>query len=210
MKKIITIGRGEEADIHIDDELVSRRHATIKFLPLGKMEIRDLSKNGTFVNGIRLAVNKPCPVTRKDVVSFARVRQLDWSEVPDPTKPYRIGAIVALVIIVVLVVFSLLARIDWGGKDKPNRDMIEQYDEPRQSDNKEKEKDKDKEDAKPGEKQADKDGSKAIPNLFPKKDKPKSSDKPKDKADDKKGSKDSKDKKDSEKKEPEQPTHWNM
>ena len=61
MKKIITIGRGEEADIHIDDELVSRRHATIKFLPLGKMEIRDLSKNGTFVNGIGLAVTSLGP-----------------------------------------------------------------------------------------------------------------------------------------------------
>lgn len=169
MKKIITIGRGDDADICVDDELVSRRHATIRILPLGKMEIRDFSKNGTYVNGIRLAVNKPYPVTRKDVVSFARVRQLDWDDVPDPMKPYRIGAIAFIVVIVVIVAFSLLSRIDWGGSD--NRDMIEQYDEPKPIEKKDTE---DKEEAKPKEKDGDK--ANPVPELFPKKQKVKSGD----------------------------------
>lgn len=206
MKKIITIGRGDGADICIDDDLVSRRHATIRFLPFGKMEIRDLSKNGTYVNGIRLAVNKPYPVTRKDVVSFARVSQLDWHEVPDPTRPYKIGALVAAVIIVLLVAFSLISRIDWGGSEK--HDMIEQYDEPQPAEKKES-----KEVAKPDDKEDDKAADKAIPNLFPKaKDKSKSKDKDNNKGAKDKDSKESSDKsKDSSKEkgaeEPQQ-THW--
>ncbi|MCM1163666.1 MAG: FHA domain-containing protein [Muribaculaceae bacterium] len=125
--KIISIGRGTESNIIIDNDLVSRRHATIKLLPFGKMEIRDLSKNGTYVNGIRLAPNKPYPVTRKDVVSFAQVAQLDWDEVPDPMRPYRIGGIAVLVIIVALIVVSLVKKIDFGGNSQPP--MIEQYEE---------------------------------------------------------------------------------
>lgn len=126
--KIISIGRGTESNIIIDNDLVSRRHATIKLLPFGKMEIRDLSKNGTYVNGIRLAPNKPYPVTRKDVVSFAQVAQLDWDEVPDQMRPYRIGAIALLAIIAALVIFSLVKKIDFGGNDNPQ--IIEQYDSP--------------------------------------------------------------------------------
>lgn len=116
--KIIVIGRGEDADVRIEDSLISRRHATIKMLPMGKMEIRDLSKNGTFVNGIRLAVNKPVRITRKDVVSFARVSQLDWKEIPDPMKPYRIAAIVVAALIVILLLFSLVSRLIEAYSDK--------------------------------------------------------------------------------------------
>ena len=116
--KIIVIGRGEDADVRIEDSLISRRHATIKMLPMGKMEIRDLSKNGTFVNGIRLAVNKPVRITRKDVVSFARVSQLDWKEIPDPMKPYRIVAVVVAALIVILLLFSLVSRLIEAYSDK--------------------------------------------------------------------------------------------
>lgn len=167
MKKIITIGRGDGADICIEDDLVSRRHATIKFLPFGKMEIRDLSKNGTYVNGIRLAVNKPYPVTRKDVVSFARVRQLDWSEVPDPMRLYRIGAWIVLAIIACIVVFSVVSSIDWGGKKKIQE--IEQYEEPSPAAaDKAKETEKKAPSEKASDKASGKDTTKTIPNLFPK------------------------------------------
>ena len=124
--KIIVIGRGEDADVRIEDSLISRRHATIKMLPMGKMEIRDLSKNGTFVNGIRLAVNKPVRITRKDVVSFARVSQLDWKEIPDPMKPYRIVAVVVAALIVGLLLFSLVSRlIDVYGSKGAGKEEIE-------------------------------------------------------------------------------------
>lgn len=132
--KIIVIGRGDDADIRIDDELISRRHATIRMLPMGRMEIRDLSKNGTFVNGIRLAVNKPVRVTRKDVVSFARVSQLDWKEVPDPTRPYRIAAIAVAAIIAALVAFGLISRIGRVAETKPAPAPVENREAGKDSD----------------------------------------------------------------------------
>ena len=52
--KTITIGRGDGCQIFIDDDLISRRHAILKISTFGKMEIVDMGKNGTFVNGIRL------------------------------------------------------------------------------------------------------------------------------------------------------------
>ena len=90
--KTITIGRGEGCHIYIDDESMSRRHAIIKIPTFGGMEIVDMSKNGTFVNGVRLRPNVPFPVKRTDVVNFADVAQLDWSQVPDPMKYYKLGA----------------------------------------------------------------------------------------------------------------------
>ena len=69
--KTITIGRGDGCQIFIDDDLISRRHAILKISTFGKMEIVDMGKNGTFVNGIRLRPNVPVPVKRKDIISFA-------------------------------------------------------------------------------------------------------------------------------------------
>lgn len=115
--KIITIGRDDDADIRLNNPEISRRHANIRYGMFGKMEIRDLSLNGTSINGRRLPANKFVPVSRKDVVSFADVAKLDWKEVPDPMKPYRIGAIIIAAIIILLVAFSLLRNIDFG-KDK--------------------------------------------------------------------------------------------
>lgn len=49
----VTIGRSE-CDIVLDDEAVSRRHATVRATPAG-IEIEDLgSRNGTRVNGERI------------------------------------------------------------------------------------------------------------------------------------------------------------
>ena len=106
--KTITIGRGDGANIIIDDEMISRRHAILKISTFGKMEIVDMGKNGTFVNGIKLRPNVPFPVTKKDVVNFADVSQLDWSLVPDNTKfvKYVFFAIIALVAILLLILFS--------------------------------------------------------------------------------------------------------
>jgi diguanylate cyclase (GGDEF)-like protein len=50
------IGRGEGAEILIDDEGVSRKHARIALQPDGKVVLTDLgSTNGTFYNGERIA-----------------------------------------------------------------------------------------------------------------------------------------------------------
>lgn len=55
-KPEITIGRSEEADICLPQLTITRQHAVIKKYPNGKYTINDLeSKNGTFVNGKRIA-----------------------------------------------------------------------------------------------------------------------------------------------------------
>ena len=50
----ISLGRGEEADYRLKSELVSRSHCEIQLLS-EEVVITDLnSRNGTFVNGVRL------------------------------------------------------------------------------------------------------------------------------------------------------------
>ena len=80
--KILTIGRDESCNIVLSDSTVSRRHAILKIHATGKMEIISMGQNGTFVNGVKLKSDTAYPVTRKDVVSFAHVRQLDWNQIP--------------------------------------------------------------------------------------------------------------------------------
>lgn len=46
------VGRGHDADLQLDDESVSRRHAKLAVLSDGEPAIEDLgSQNGTFING---------------------------------------------------------------------------------------------------------------------------------------------------------------
>ena len=82
--KTYSIGRDLGCDIVINDAtgVVSRRHATLQVAPSGKMTLTDLSSNGTYVNGIKIAPNVPFPVSRNDTVSFAHVANLDWDVIP--------------------------------------------------------------------------------------------------------------------------------
>lgn len=88
MKKIYTIGRDPQCDIVIQDvtDVVSRVHAVLKVESNGKLYIKDQSKNGTYINGMRMTPNVEVPVSRKDTISFANIRDLDWSIVPNPMK----------------------------------------------------------------------------------------------------------------------------
>lgn len=108
--KTITIGRGDGCDILIDDDMISRRHAILKISAFGKMEIVDMGKNGTYVNGVRLRPNTPFPVNRKNIVNFANVHQLDWALIPDPTKYYKWVAM-AFAILVALFLFVRIAMV---------------------------------------------------------------------------------------------------
>ena len=88
MNRISTIGRDPQCDIIIQDmtDVVSRVHAVLKLEPNGKMFIKDQSKNGTYINGMRVTPNVEIPISRKDSISFANVRELDWSVIPNPMK----------------------------------------------------------------------------------------------------------------------------
>ena len=88
MKKIYTIGRDEGCDIVIPDntDIISRLHATIRVESNGKIFLTDQSRNGTYVNGMKMSSNVEIPVSRKDVVSFAHIYNLDWSLIPFQKK----------------------------------------------------------------------------------------------------------------------------
>ncbi len=84
MKKIYTIGRDEGCDIIIPDntDVISRLHATLRVESNDKIFLIDQSRNGTYVNGMKMSSNVEIPISRKDVVSFAHIYNLDWSLVP--------------------------------------------------------------------------------------------------------------------------------
>jgi hypothetical protein len=102
--KTITIGRGPENQVTLDDPKISRRHALLRCYPLGKMEIVDLSQNGTFVNGMQIANNKPYPLTRKDIVIFAHAEKLDWKQVPSPYRRIRNLILLTVTLVVAIIV----------------------------------------------------------------------------------------------------------
>lgn len=78
MKKIYTIGREEGCDIVIPDnsDVISRLHATIRIESEDKIYITDQSRNGTYVNGMKISSNVEVPVSRKDVISLAHIVDL--------------------------------------------------------------------------------------------------------------------------------------
>jgi uncharacterized RDD family membrane protein YckC len=66
------VGR-ENADIVLDDEQISRRHAIFRLRHDSSVEISDLgSSNGTFVNGTR--IEEPVILARDDVVMLGRTQ----------------------------------------------------------------------------------------------------------------------------------------
>ena len=101
--KALSIGREQGCDIVINDstDVISIRHAILNISSSGKITIVDQSRNGTYVNGIRISQNVPVPVTRKDIISFAHVAKLDWNAVPksNSTMSYIIMGIVGVLVI---------------------------------------------------------------------------------------------------------------
>ncbi|MBN1520526.1 MAG: FHA domain-containing protein [Spirochaetales bacterium] len=68
----ITIGRGTDNKIVLDDSLVSRHHALIQKIK-SEFFIKDLdSSNGTFVNGQPVPKGKYVKLGRSDVISVGR------------------------------------------------------------------------------------------------------------------------------------------
>ncbi len=119
MKKFLTIGRDTQCDICINDstDVVSRNHAILEIGSNGKYFITDQSRNGTYVNGMRISPNEKVPVTRNDVVSLAHVRELDWSLVPKNNTVVLWAAIACGVVAVVAVVALLLHFGVFSGTD---------------------------------------------------------------------------------------------
>lgn len=126
--KTITIGRGPENMVTLNDAKTSRRHALLRCHPTGKMEIVDLSQNGTFVNGMKIPSNKPYPISRKDIIVFAHAETLNWDDVPNPYRFIKISALVLLLCIILLCVgIGLYSFID---SRRPSIEEAPEYVEP--------------------------------------------------------------------------------
>jgi hypothetical protein len=64
------IGRGLAADLRLDEQSVSRRHAMLVHRPKGTRILDDRSSNGTFVNGSRI---EQADLKNGDVLMLGRV-----------------------------------------------------------------------------------------------------------------------------------------
>lgn len=68
------IGQGPQNEVVLDDDTVSTRHARLDF-EAGGWRITDLdSRNGTFVDGVRLAAGIPTPLPENAAVAFGAYR----------------------------------------------------------------------------------------------------------------------------------------
>ena len=80
--KLLIIGSSKDAHIRLDSPYVSGYHAELLLLDNGDILLTDkASRNGTFVNDVRIAPNKEVSVKVGDTVRFAD-QTLDWSTVP--------------------------------------------------------------------------------------------------------------------------------
>lgn len=121
MKKIYTIGREEGCDIVIPDssDVISRLHATIRIDSENKIYITDQSRNGTYVNGIKISSNVEVPVSRKDVISFAHIVDFNWSLIPKQRSKYLKWAIVISSFIVIVGFVAYFAITPGKPTDSP-------------------------------------------------------------------------------------------
>ena len=120
MKKIYTIGREESCDIVIPDQtdVVSRLHATLRIDSNGKYFLNDQSRNGTYINGMKMASNVEVPVSRKDVVSFAHIYNLDWTQIPKQNNRWYFGLVALLCI--ALITIAVYATLKYLKKTPTN------------------------------------------------------------------------------------------
>ncbi len=126
--KVITIGRDPECNIVLDDNLIRRRHAVLRLHGTGKIEIIDYSSNGTFINGTRIVSNTPLKIHRKDAVSFAHAKTLDWSQIPDPSrKPRMIILIVFIASVLVTIAGIVVSHLPASKSDSGASQDIEVY-----------------------------------------------------------------------------------
>jgi len=121
MIKQYSIGRGEDCQIKLQDssQKVSRSHATIKVLDNGKIFITDHSSNGTYVNMVRIPVNKDIPVKRKDKIVFSNVQPLDWNLIKEK-QPSSFVYLIPLLLVIVLGIVLLVNKKNWFSEKEAN------------------------------------------------------------------------------------------
>jgi hypothetical protein len=124
----VTLGRGPDADVRIDDDSVSDVHARLEY-DMGAWRLTDLdSTNGTGVEGVKLAPGVPTPLPYGATVRLGGVR-LQFREVeaadPDAARAahrpgdeeeaagggFRLPVWLAFVILVIVVALGIMVYI---------------------------------------------------------------------------------------------------
>lgn len=137
----LKIGQGPQNDVVLDDDTVSTSHARLELVQ-GAWQLTDLgSRNGTFVNGERLAANGTALVAAETPVAFGAVKlvfSLETGDVvaaPEVVSPpsaappaparledrggFRLPVWVLLLIIVAIVVIAVIVLGLGGAPDSP-------------------------------------------------------------------------------------------
>ena len=124
MRQIFTIGRGQHCDIVLIDntDVVSREHAVLEVDNKGNYYIIDTSRNGTYVNGIKITPNDRVLVTRNDTISFSHACTLDWNKIPHGKMNSK--KIIYLSSGILFIILSVLFAVVVVPKMK-NRNIIE-------------------------------------------------------------------------------------
>jgi len=90
----VTIGRDASCDLTIEDVMISRQHARIRFQGQHYF-VEDLgSSNGTFINGNRLGPN-PVPLSNGDQIQLGSAAVLVFEVQVSPEAPTRIGSAIS-------------------------------------------------------------------------------------------------------------------
>ncbi len=113
-KGIYSIGSHFNNDMQIAGNTVSRYHATIKQAKDGKMYIVDHSKNGTTVNGAKIAPNTLTPIKRSSAIVCGGV-PVDTSNLPWPSPLGKyIMITIAAAAVLVGIIFGVKAISSHG------------------------------------------------------------------------------------------------
>ena len=95
--KRLSVGRTKENDIAIDDQSISKAHASLLLNKEGKLVVADTgSTNGTFVRAERIAYGKAVEISTGDNLLFGLVKvdvKFAPKERPEvaPTQAYKVG-----------------------------------------------------------------------------------------------------------------------
>jgi hypothetical protein len=86
-KEGLLVGRGSDCDVVVENQSVSSRHFRVLRGRMGRYFVQDLqSKNGTFLNGIRLPPGKRVQVNLTDAIRIPGARFLVWDDRPLPEE----------------------------------------------------------------------------------------------------------------------------
>ena len=67
----VLVGRRQENQVRLDARIVSRRHGAFLFSKDGVQYIDYASANGTYIDGIRVAANRPIDICNSSVITIA-------------------------------------------------------------------------------------------------------------------------------------------